>query len=75
VIPINIRNVTNEIDGFFSLGKSIAGNASRKVEQAIRGALPHASITVSSCKAILLPLAGAAAPACKPVRALQGQGE
>jgi hypothetical protein len=50
VIPINIRNVTNEIDGFFSLGKSIAGNASGKVEQAIRGALPHACITVSTIR-------------------------
>lgn len=51
----------------FSHGKGVAGNTGGIVERGVRGALPRACMTVSPCEAILLPFAGVAAPACRPV--------
>jgi hypothetical protein len=59
----------------FSSHKSVAGNADGMAEQEMRGALSHACITAPPCKAVRLSPAGAAAPACKPVCALQAWQE
>jgi hypothetical protein len=53
-IPITIRNVRNETVQFFRPARGVALISSGMVEQGIRGALPHACITVSPCKAIPL---------------------